>query len=137
MIFEKEDRQAWMDSEVMREFERIAAEQDILAGPPPEAFEPVGVEEETEEPEWEEEEGDMGKLEDALTEFEGGEDLESPEKGTRETLEEMLGEAYGENLAKDLRKLANSFATDSKMRVAHRIERCIYELQSLKSGGKR
>jgi len=39
MTFSKEDKAAWLNSEVMQELEKLG--ESVLNGPPPEAFEPL------------------------------------------------------------------------------------------------
>ena len=71
MSFSKEDKAVWLSSEVMQELEKIALEQDVLSGPPAEAFQ---VPEEMEEKTWEEE-SDEEKLLSAVEELGADEEL--------------------------------------------------------------
>ena len=45
MSFSHEDKSAWISSEVMREFEKIAEDIDLLNGLPEEAYSPIGMDE--------------------------------------------------------------------------------------------
>lgn len=125
MTFSKEDKAAWQDSEIMREFERIAMEQNVLNGPPPEAFQPVG-EEEDEEELWEEEDNE-DKLLSAVNELGIAEEEQSDDT----TLSSELLKMHTSRLLENLKKVASNLAVNSKMRVAYRIERTIYNLQAL------
>ena len=114
MAFSNEDKAAWLDSEVMVELEKFADE--VLSGPPKEAFKPL----ETGEENWEEE-----RFEDALEEF---------EKPSAEVLEENslpkdLRVAYNIAIINGLQKLASSFAEKSNIKVAYRIEQTVCELK--------
>jgi len=126
MTFSKEDKAAWQDSEIMREFERIAKEQDVLGGPPPEAFQPVGVEED--EKTWEEDD-DKDKLLDAVDELGVAQNEESPVDV--ETLPRELLKAYTTNLLTNLEKVSYDLASGSKMKAAYRIDRTLHKINSL------
>ena len=129
MTFSKEDKSAWMNSEIMQELEKIARETGVLEGPPAEAFLPIETEEDTEieEPKdeevWEEEDEDEEKLMSAIEELGL---VEEPD------LKEEFSEAYATNLISNLEKLAHQYATQSKMRASYRIERAIFNLKTLR-----
>lgn len=112
MTFSKEDRAAWADSEIMKEFEKIAKENDILNGPPSEAYEPI----EKEEKDWEDE--DMVDFEEALENFEEG-----------PSFEEEMHMAYNKNLFSNLEKIASDFANKSNIKVAYKIELILHKLK--------
>lgn len=110
MGFSNEDKAAWLDSEVMIELEKFA--DDVLSKP-------------SDEEGWEEE-----NFEEALEEF---------EKPTPELLEDIdngdiskeLHAAYNIAIINNLQKLASSFAKQSNIKVAYRIEQTVYELKDL------
>lgn len=122
MSFAKEDKAAWLSSEIMQEFEKIAREQGVLDGPPPEAFLPIGKEaqpEEEEDPGWEDE--SQGDFEDALEEFESdANDLQSE-----------FHLAYNENLFSNLEKLAHQLAEKSNIKAAYRVEQTLFKLKDI------
>lgn len=128
MVFEKQDKLAWMDSEVMQELEKIAIDQDLLNGPS-DAFSPVNF-----NPEKEEKEDDQWEEEDEATEEKLLSAIEKMENKPEGTLEEELEEVYSNSIISTLKKMAQLFAVNSNMKVAHRIEQCVYELQSIKGG---
>ena len=101
MTFSKEDKAAWADSEIMKEFEKIAKDNDILNGPPSEAYEPI----EKEEVDWEDE--DMGNF------------------------EEEMHVAYNKNLFSNLTKIAGDFANKSNIKVAYKIELALHKLKNI------
>jgi len=134
MTFSKEDKLAWESSEVMRELEKMADE--VLQGPPLEAYEPIS--EET----WEEE-GETAESEE-LPECEcapgtptmydgkvcavcGGAKKES-------TFGEEMQEAYSQALINGLEKIATNLAENSKIKAAYRVEQTIEELKDLFKG---
>lgn len=122
MSFSKEDKAAWLDSEVMRELEKIAAENDILNGPPEEAFMPIS--EETEES-WEDERTPEEKLEDALIDFENDSVDKSNILEEEKPLKEELAQLYMDNLISNLKTLAYDLTEQGFMKAAYRIERAI------------
>lgn len=129
MSFSKEDKAAWLDSEVMKEFEKVA-EEELLEGPPSEAFEPIPVEveealekeeegvREEEENVWEEEE-DMERFEEALEKFE-----EKP------VLAEFK-KAYDKMLIQNLEKIAHRLADKNNAKATYRVELALHGLQEL------
>jgi len=123
MTFSKEDKAAWLDSEIIREFEKIALETDVLNGPPAEAFQPL----ETEEEKVWEDESDEDKLLSAI------EELGVTEEGEGD-LKKELSEVFTANLVTNLQKLAHQLATESKMKAAYKIERTIMKLKNLQGG---
>ena len=127
MSFSKEDKAAWLDSEVMKELEKVAQKDDVLEGPPPEAFEPLPLEkeakEEKEEKVWEEEEP-MERFDAALEEFE------------KPTLVAELKAAYDKMLLGNLEKIANELADSKNVKAAYRVEMALHELQDLFKEGE-
>lgn len=114
MSFSNEDKAAWLSSEIMKELEKYA--NDVLNGPPEEAFKPI----KTDENSWEEED-----FEDALEEF---------EKPNSEVLEDLdikkeLLAAYNISIINNLQKIASSFAEKSNIRTAYIIEQSVCELK--------
>jgi hypothetical protein len=104
----------------MQEFEKIAREQDVLNGPPPEAFQPIG-ENKKEDESWEDE-GDMGRFKEALNEFES----EKPND-----LKTELRMAYNNNLFSSLEKLANQLIEESNIKAAYEVEQTIEKLKEI------
>jgi hypothetical protein len=125
MAFSKEDKSAWESSEVMRELEKYA--EEVLNGPPPEAFQPIKTAKDPgknlwEEEAWEEEMQEKEMHEKEMhegVEFEGIERGETPEalewerKWRRDTGEaeeeakrdqELWGEEYGPEIFGDIKK---------------------------------
>jgi hypothetical protein len=127
MSFSKEDKAAWLDSEVMRELEKIAAENDILNGPPEEAFMPISeeIEEESEEESWEDERTPEEKLEDALMDFESDSVDKSGILEEEKPLKEELAQLYMDNLISNLKTLSYDLTEQGFMKAAYRIERAI------------
>lgn len=120
MIFSEEDVAAWNDSEIMKEFEKIAIKTNIIDGPPIEAYQPINKEEEKT---WEEEE-DEEKLLSAIENL-GIADEES------ENLKKELSKIYVANLITGLQKLAYNSAINYKTSVAYTIERSIMKIKTL------
>jgi len=131
MTFEKEDKAAWLNSEVMREFEKIAAAGGLEVSE--EAFEPI-------DEEWEEED-DTGKLIDAVEEFQGsgeesGEELseesgEEPEDVmTEDPIDELLI-AHQRSLIGAIEKLSWQLADKSKTKAAYKVERTLQNIKAL------
>jgi len=125
MTFSKEDRAAWLDSEIMQEFEKIARETDVLGGPPAEAFQPIQTEE-SEEKVWEEE-SDEDKLLSAIEEL----GVSEEEEGGNEDLKEELAKVYTASLLTNLKKLAYQ---STSMKIAYRIERSIMRIKNMRGG---
>ena len=114
MTFSKEDKAAWLDSEIMREFERYAG--DVLNGPPVEAFQGIKT---GEEKVWEEEDLE-DKLVTAVDEFN--------EPTATATFEKEIHIAYNKSLFKNIEKVAHSL---SNVKAVYRIERSLKELKVL------
>lgn len=119
MIFSEEDMAAWNDSEIMKEFEKIAIKTNIIDGPPIEAYQSINEEEEKT---WEEE--DEEKLLSAIEDL-GIADEES------ENLKKELSKMYVANLITGLQKLAYNSAINYKTSVAYTIERSIMKIKTL------
>jgi hypothetical protein len=122
MSFVKEDKAAWLNSEIMQEFEKIAREQDVLNGPPPEAFQPIGENENDKEDELWEEEENMDKFKEALNEFES-------EKSN--DLKTELRMAYNNNLFSSLEKIADQLINKSNIKAAYEVEQTIEKLKKI------
>ena len=118
MVFSKEDKSAWLNSEVMKEFEKFATE--VFDGPPREAFE--GLEEESFEDE---------NFEEALEEFE---DKEVSDEEVSD--EEIKKELLANKLLDNLQKLSSLFAEKSNIKTAYRIEQTVCELKDCFGGKK-
>jgi hypothetical protein len=123
MSFSKEDKAAWLDSEIMKELEKIAEKENILEGPPPEAFEPLSLkeeekEEEKEEKVWEEEEV-AERFDEAVEEF------------SEPTLKDELRTAYDKLLLENLEKIASELANSKNVKAAYRVEMTLHGLQDL------
>jgi len=120
MTFSKEDKAAWMDSEVMRELEKIAMEGGLEVSE--EAFQPI-----EEEALWEEED-DTGKLIDAVEEFQG----EEPEAYllTEDPVDKLLAAHQGK-LVDVIQKLSWQLADKSKIKAAYKIERALQNIKAL------
>lgn len=124
MSFSKEDKAAWLDSEVMKELEKVAQRDNVLDGPPPEAFEPLPLkkkskeDKEEEEKVWEEEEP-MERFNEALEEFE------------KPGLVAELKTAYDKMLLGNLEKIANKLADSKNVKAAYRVEMALHELEDL------
>lgn len=120
MTFSKEDKAAWMNSEVMHELEKIALEGGLDV--PEEAFEPI-----EEEKTWEDED-DTAKLIDAVEEFRKGDEGEETMK---EPEEEELLVAYHRKLTDAIEKLAWRLADESKTAAAYKVERTLQNIKAL------
>lgn len=131
MAFSQEDKTVWYNSEVMREFEKIAQENDILNGPPAEAFLSIFNEEEPlkdseEEETWGEEADLESAIGDAAEELTGSE--------TEENLKIDLASLYMNNLLSNLQDLAHDLAEHGHIKVARKIE---VTINTIKDGGSR
>lgn len=120
--FSKEDMAAWNASEIAKEFERIAAEKNLLNGPPPEAYLPIDEEEKEMEKSWEEE-TDEERLEDAAKEI-----LNEEEK-----LPEEVAFA-STKLLNNLQKLADAFVDKRRIKEAFCVERAILQIKNALGG---
>jgi len=113
MTFSKEDKAAWLDSEVMRELEKFGG--DILNGPLPEAFQPLEKEAEA----WEDEDLES-KLVEAVEEF------EKPA-----SVEEEFVIAHNKSLLTNIEKVAHRLSDEANIKAAYRVERSLKELKTL------
>jgi hypothetical protein len=118
MSFEYEDKMAWLNSEIMREFEKIATETDIFN--PPDAFLPVEKEDEDDKS-FEDEDEPERQLEKAVETF-----LEPENKVLRNEFSSLCKD----NLLTNLQDLACEMAERGRMKVAFRIERAIYAIKA-------
>jgi len=115
MTFSKEDKAAWLDSEVMRELENFSA--DVLNGPPAEAFQPITAGEKV----WEEEDL-QEQLITAVDEF---------NKPEEPSFKEELHVAYNKSLFRSLEKVAHNLSNKSNIKAVYRVERSLNELKVL------
>lgn len=122
MTFSKEDKAAWMDSEVMRELEKIAMEGGLEVSE--EAFQPI-----EEEALWEEED-DTGKLIDAVEEFQGAGEESETDLLTEDPVDKLLAAHQG-NLVDAIQKLSWQLADKSKIKAAYKIERALQNIKAL------
>jgi len=114
-------RDAWLNSEVMQLFEKIAVAEGILDGPDPELLAPVDFEKET------------------ITEEEEGSDWEDEVEDKEVALEEATEEfvnpkeevktEYEKVLANELQSLACDLAENGCVTAAYRIERAILNIR--------
>ena len=101
MTFSKEDKAAWNDSEVMREFEKYA--EELIKDEP-----------EKDEDSWEEEEESFVKS------LESFEDVKS--------FKDELKEAYDVTLISNIEKIANKVSSE---KATYKIEMVIHKLKEL------
>lgn len=113
MAFAPEDKRVWRESEIMAEFERIAAETDLLGGPPAEAFQPI-LEKAAAQPAWEDEDSREP----------------SAASGKRAELESL-----GARLMDEIGKMAQHLASAGRIKAAYRLERALAALKDI-TGGK-
>lgn len=131
MSFSNEDKLVWWNSEVMREFEKIAQENDILNGPPKEAFSPIEEDEDT----WEEESDLESAIGDAAGLLMGDEEVVEPtidEDIASGKLKVELSSLYMNNLLSNLQDLAHDLAEQGHIKVARKIE---VTINIIKDGG--
>lgn len=120
MTFSKEDKAAWYDSEVMQHLEEIAKRDNILDGPPKEAFQPIIARDENEEEKvWEDEEVDpeLEKITDEMV--------------REDDLKKELEKVYSNSLIKKLNKISSLMASNSQMQAAYRIERALNKIKEI------
>jgi hypothetical protein len=115
MVFSKEDKMAWENSEVMTELEKIA---HTVLDPDMESYQPIKVEE---EPEWEDE---------SNVEEKNNETILLDEANPFAIKKEMCL-VYKNSLVKSLLKLAHSLGEQSKVKEAYAIEKTINRLNEL------
>lgn len=120
MSFEKEDKAAWVSSEVMQELEKIAREEDILNS----------SQEKQDEKGWEEEDLDENLI-DAVDEFNQNDDVEYQ---ADDNIEYHI--AYNNALYSKLQKIASELAEKSNIKPAYRIEQTIRRLKDIFSEDK-
>jgi hypothetical protein len=118
MTFSKEDKAAWLDSEVMREFEKFG--EAVLSGPPPESFQPL---EKTAEA-WEDED-----LEEKIT-------IAAEEFENSSSIKEEFVVAYNKNLLINIEKVAHRLSDKANIKATYRVERALKELKVLLREGK-
>jgi hypothetical protein len=117
MAFSPEDKRAWLDSEVMAEFERVAAGTDLLGGGPPEAFQPIP-------------EATAGRAEP------GWEDDDVPEPEADTGLgqrAELAG--HGARLMDGIGRMAQDLAEAGRTSAAYRLERALAALKDIAEKG--
>jgi hypothetical protein len=116
MPFAPEDTRVWESSEVMAEFEKIAAETRLLDGGPPEAFQPIPEKEAAEaSPSWEDDEP--------------AEAPELPDLGRAMALKEFASRQSA--LLPALKKIARDLADRKNIKGAYRVERAVAELEAV------
>lgn len=116
MAFAPEDKRAWLDSEIMAEFEKVAREIDLLNGGPPEAFQPI-PEKVVTQPVWEDE------------------DISEPTDSEMVQNAELLEQNL--KLIAAIEKMAQDFADKGHIKVAYRLERALFALREIvEQGGK-
>jgi hypothetical protein len=138
MSFSNEDKNVWTGSEVMREFEKIAEDLELLNGPPAEAFSPIGdSSDEEDDPSWEEEiiEDPEKAIGDAAMELTGEEDDSIAEglKADDGNLKTEMASLYMNNLLSNLQDLAHDLAEQGHIKVARKIE---VTINIIKGGSK-
>ena len=115
-------KDAWLNSEVMQLFEKIAIQEGILDGPDPELYSPVDFEKkevEEEGKDWEDEvENQEEALEEATNEF-----IEPEPK------KEEIQTEYEKALANELQSLASDLAERGCVTAAYRIENTILKIK--------
>lgn len=116
MTFSKEDKAAWLNSEIMQELEKLA--EDVLNGPPSEAFQPIENVAAAET--WEDED-----LEEKITEA-----VEEFEQPTVPIKEEFVI-AYNQRLLTNIEKIAHRLSDQRNITAAYRVERSLRQLKAL------
>lgn len=130
MSFSDEDKLVWWNSEVMREFEKIAQENDVLSGLPVVAFSPIDEEEE-----WEEEPDLESAIGDAAEILVGDEVEPSIDEDiVSGKLKIDLASLYMNNLLSNLQDLAHDLAEQGHIKVARKIE---VTINTIKNGGSK
>lgn len=130
MSFSDEDKLVWWNSEVMREFEKIAQENDVLSGLPVVAFSPIDEEEE-----WEEEPDLESAIGDAAEILVGDEVEPSIDEDIASgKLKVDLASLYMNNLLSNLQDLAHDLAEQGHIKVARKIE---VTINTIKNGGSK
>ena len=121
-------KDAWLNSEVMQLFEKIAIQEGILDGPDPELYSPVDFEKkevEEEGKDWEDEvENQEEALEEATNEF-----IEPEVKTEPEPKKEEIQTEYEKALANELQSLASDLAEKGYVAAAYRIENTILKIK--------
>ena len=118
MVFSKEDKMAWENSEVMLELEKIA---HTVLDPDMESYQPIEVE----ESEWEDEDK---AVEEKNT---GNDEIILLDETNPLTIKKEMCLVYKDSLIKNLSKLASSLGEQSKVKEAYVIEKTINRLKSL------
>ena len=113
MTFSKEDKAAWLNSEVMRELEKLG--EEVLSGPPAEAYQPIG---EIEDKGWEDESPE-DRLANAAEEF------------NEPSLKEELVIAYNKSLLNGIEKVAHRLSDMANIKAAYRVEQSLKEIKAL------
>jgi hypothetical protein len=130
MSFSQEDKNAWANSEVMKEFEKVASESDILNDYNLESFSPL-----QEDEEWEEDVASEETLGEAVDEFIGRKELDNTIDNfiQKEELKESMASLYMNNLLSNLQDLAHDLAEQGHIKVARKIE---VTINIIKGGAK-
>ena len=121
-------KDAWLNSEVMQLFEKIAIQEGILDGPDPDLYSPVDFDKkevEEEGKDWEDEvENQEEALEEATNEF-----IEPEVKTEPEPKKEEIQTEYEKALANELQSLASDLAEKGYVAAAYRIENTILKIK--------
>lgn len=115
MPFAPEDTRVWESSEVMAEFEKVAAEMHLLNGGPPEAFQPIP-------------EKTAGSENDSAWEAEPPVPAPLPDLEHALTVKAFLSRRS--QLLSVLRKIAQELADSKNIKGAYRVERAMAELKA-------
>jgi hypothetical protein len=121
MTFSKEDKAAWMNSEVMHELEKIALAGGLEVSE--EAFQPI------EEEEWEDED-DTEKFVDAVEKFQEGDEKLGEDAPTKDPIDELLA-AHQKILTDAIEKLSWQLADRSRVEAAYKVERALQNIKAL------
>jgi len=123
MSFSKEDKAAWNNSEIMQEFEKIAAEMEIFNGPPEEAYLPI----KNADDDWEDEIND--DVENKNIEAENKkEDFLKIAEFEKNLLEKK--KTVDDKLINDLRTLSEKLISKRKIEAAYKVERAILDIEA-------
>lgn len=114
MPFAPEDTRVWESSEVMAEFEKVAAKMRLLDGGPPEAFQPIPEKTASQDDDaWEEEPTAPAPL---------------PDLGRTMAVKAFLSRQS--HLLPALKKIAQELADSKNIKGAYRVERAMAELEA-------
>ena len=121
MPFAPEDTKVWESSEVMAEFEKIATDQNLLGGGPPEAFQPIPEKEAGEPaPSWEEESAPAELIQER-----------APLPPVEQTFAMKAFASQQETLLEAVKDVARGLADKGNIKGAYRAERAAAELEAI------